>query len=85
MSSITAISKLVGRSLSLRAAGGPDRHSEDRAGLSACLLAALMTDRFLGMVAVEFGRLLTCNQVSWAYILLSMLILQQTNMIALIE
>lgn len=44
-----------------------------------------MTDRFLGIGAVEFGRLLTCNQVPWARSLPSMLILWQTNMIADIE
>lgn len=44
-----------------------------------------MTDRFLEVGAVEFGRLLTCNQVSRACMLLSMLILWQTNMIADIE
>lgn len=85
MSSIRAISKLVEYSLFLGTAGGPNQHSEDWAGLFLSLLATLMTNRFLGMEAVEFGRLLTCNQVPWACMLLSMLILQQTNMIADIE
>lgn len=44
-----------------------------------------MTDRFLRMGAVKFRRLLTCNQVPWACMLLSMVILWQLNMIADIE
>lgn len=46
MSSIRAISKLVGCSLSLGTAGGPHQRSEDRAGLFLPSLSPLMTDRF---------------------------------------
>lgn len=85
MSSIRAISKLLGCSLSSAAAGGPNQDPEDRAGLFLSKLSILMTDRFLRMGAVKFRRLLTCNQVLRACMLLSMLILWQLNMIADIE
>ena len=85
MSSIRVISKPGGCSPSLGAAGGPNKDSEDGAG--AFLAPALYTNEWQifrdGSSRVR--GLLTCNQVPWARTLLSMLIHQQTNMIADIE